>query len=78
MQKSPSESLLSIDYAVRAGNVGMLRLLADAIKPAKGKAATRVEKPACLLQSVGTGAYNQRTFGMRRVRLVPLILICAS
>ena len=60
---------MPLDIAARTGNLRMMQMLADAFKAAnKANKAPRAEKPACMLQTVGTGNYNQRTFGMRRVR----------
>ena len=64
--RSLASSMTALRYAVKQQNLAMVKVL---VKP-QGKTASRVEAPRCLLATQGTGTYNYRSLGIKKIRKI--------
>ena len=62
--RSLGNSMTALRYAVKEQNLAAIKLLT---RP-PGKSVNRCSAPRCLLPSQGTGTYNYRSLGIRKIR----------
>ncbi len=69
-EKSMADDVSPIGYAVREGWMDAVKMLAS--KETRKMCSNRAAPPECLLETAGTGTYNWRHLGIRRVRRINL------
>ncbi len=57
-------------YAIKTHNFQAFKTLVEELKPKKmsKRAEKAVEAPSCMMETVGTGKYNYRSLGIRKIR----------
>ena len=69
IKKSMADNMTPLDYAVKMENIPAMKILHNAMKEdGKGKKKRRVGAPTCMMATVGTGTYNWRSLGIKKIR----------
>ena len=63
-KRSLGNSMTALQYAIKEQNTAAIKLLVKG----SGKNVTRCSPPRCLLPTQGTGTYNYRSLGIKKIR----------